>query len=297
MFPGYRPENAVNATRSAVGAYIDGEFNFSKAFLADAAVRFENYSDFGSTINEKLSFRYKVGDNFAIRASASTGFRAPSLHQRFLSTTSTVFVNGVPFEQGTFANDSRPAELLGIPKLRAEKSKSVSAGFTGNFGKFKVTLDGYFTRINNRIVYTDQFAGNSSPTASPVDQEIFRLLSLANAGTAAFFANAINTETKGLDVVISYGTRLGGGNFRADFSGTHTQTQKVGAVMASEKLKGKENVYFSESSRIYLESAVPRDKVNLTFTYGIKNVNFFIRNVYFGPVDETYNHCCPTANF
>ena len=290
VFPGYRPENAVNATRSAIGAYVDGEFNFSKAFLVDAAVRFENYNDFGSTINEKLSLRYKVSDNLAFRASASTGFRAPSLHQRFLSTTSTVFVNGVPFEQGTFANDSRPAELLGIPKLRAEKSKSASAGFTGNFGKFKVTVDGYFTRINNRIVYTDQFAGNASPTASAVDQEIYRLLSLANAGTASFFANAINTETKGIDLVVSYGTRLGKGNFRADFLGTHSKTNKVGAVMASDKLKGKENVYFSEASRIYLESAVPRDKYNLTLTYNIKKFNVFIRNVYFGSVDDPTNN-------
>ena len=289
VFPGYRPENAVNATRSSVGAYIDGAFNFSKAFLVNVAARFENYSDFGSTVNEKIAARYTINKNIVVRASASTGFRAPSLHQRFLSTTSTVFVGSIPYEQGNFANDSRPAELLGIPKLRAEKSKNVSVGFTGNLGKFKVTLDGYFIRINNRIVYTDQFQGNSSPTASPVDQEIFRLLSQANATTAVFFANAINTETKGIDLVVSYGTRLGGGNFRADLAATHNQTNKVGAVMASDLLKGKENVYFSETSRIFLERAVPRDKANLTLTYGIKNLNFFVRNVYFGPVDEPTN--------
>lgn len=289
VFPGYRPENAITATRSAIGAYVDGEVSFSKAFLVDAAIRFENYNDFGSTLNQKLAARYKVSDNFAIRASASTGFRAPSLHQRYLSTTSTVFRGGIPYEQGTFANDSRAAELLGIPKLRAEKSKSVSAGFTGTKGKFKITLDGFFTRINDRVVYTDAFTGNATST-SPVDQEIFRLLSLANAGSASFFANAINTETKGVDLVISYGTKLGKGNFRADFAGTHSQTQKVGAVMASEKLKGKENVYFSELSRIYLERAVPRDKFNLTLTYSIKKINVFVRNVWFGPVDEPVNN-------
>jgi iron complex outermembrane receptor protein len=152
-----------------------------------------------------------------------------------------------------------------------------------------VTLDGYFIRINDRIVYTDQFQGNSSPTAPPVDQEIYRLLSQANASTAVFFANAINTETKGIDLVVSYGTKLGNGNFRADLAATHNQTNKVGPVMASELLKGKENIYFSEASRIYLESAVPRDKGNLTLTYNIKNLGFFVRNVYFGPVDEPTN--------
>ena len=165
----------------------------------------------------------------------------------------------------------------------------MSAGFTGNLGKFKVTLDGYFIRINDRIVYTDLFQGNSSPTAPAVDQEIYRLLANANANRAQFFANAINTETKGVDLVVSYGTSLGGGNFRADLSGNLTETQQVGAVKSSELLKGKENIYFSESSRLFLERSVPREKVSLTLTYGIGAFNFFVRNVWFGEVTEATN--------
>ena len=286
VFPGFRPENAVNATRSAIAGYLEGEFNFSPAFLLSAAGRFENYNDFGSTLNGKLSARYKIGDNLAIRASASTGFRAPSLHQRYFSTTSTLFVSGIPYEVGTFTNDSRPAQLLGIPTLKPEKSKSVSAGFTGSMGAFKLTVDGYFTRINDRIIYTDLFQGSNAANASAVDQEIYRLLSIANANRAAFFANAINTETKGIDLVLSYGRLLGAGNFRADLVGTLTDTKKVGAVKASEKLKGKENIYFSEASRIFLESSVPRTKAGLTLSYNLNAWNFFIRNTYFGEVEE-----------
>lgn len=286
VFPGYRPENAVNATRSAIAAYVDAEFNFSPAFLVNIASRFENYNDFGSTINGKIGMRYNVGERFAIRASGSTGFRAPSLHQRYLSVTSTLFVAGVPYEVGTFTNDSRPAELLGIPKLEAEKSKNVSVGFTGNLGKFKVTLDGYFIRINNRIVITDQFQGG---TGNAVDIEIARLLALANANRASFFANAINTETKGIDLVVTYSTKLGTGNFRADLTGTLSRTMKVGDIKASPKLVGKESIYFSESSRIFLESSVPRQKGGLTLTYGISKFNFFVRNVYFGEVTEATN--------
>ncbi|MDB5249021.1 MAG: TonB-dependent receptor [Segetibacter sp.] len=285
-FPGFRPENAVNATRSAISAYSDVAFNFSKAFLVDGAIRFENYNDFGSTLNGKIALRYKIQENFALRGSVSTGFRAPSLHQRYFNATSTLFVNGIPYEVGTFPNDSRAAKLLGIPELRPEKSKSVSAGFTSNIGKFKVTIDGYFVRINDRVIYTDLFQGNSASTAPAADQELFRLLSLANANRAQFFANAINTETKGIDVVISYGTKLGAGNFRADLAGTVSKTNKVGGVMASELLKGKENIYFSDASRIYLESSVPRVKANATLTYGIGKFNFFARSVYFGSVDE-----------
>jgi len=289
VFPGFRPENAVNAARSAIAGYADVEANFSSAFLLGGALRFENYNDFGSTLNGKLTARYKLSERTALRASGSTGFRAPSLHQRFYSSTSTLFVDGQPYEVGTFTNDSRPAELLGIPKLKPEKSKSLSAGFTGTFGKFNLTVDGYYTRINDRIVYTDQFSGRNDSAASPVDKEIYQLLSLANANRAAFFANAINSETRGVDVVLTYGARLGGGSFRADLAGTYSYTQQVGKVKASEKLAGKENIYFSRASRIYLERSVPREKINLTLTYNINRFNVFVRNVYFGSVEEATN--------
>jgi iron complex outermembrane receptor protein len=286
VFPGYRPENAVNATRSAIAGYVDLEFNFSPAFLLNLASRYENYNDFGSTFNGKIAMRYKVGDRFAVRASGSTGFRAPSLHQRYLSVTSTLFVAGVPFEVGTFTNDSRPAELLGIPQLKPEKSRNVSVGFTGNLGKFKVTLDGYFISIDDRIVITDQFQGG---TGNAVDIEIARLLALANANRASFFANAIDTETKGIDLVVSYSRKLGPGNFRADLTGTLSKTEQVGSIKASPKLAGKEAIYFSESNRIFLEESVPRQKAGLTLTYGINKINFFLRNVYFGEVTEATN--------
>jgi iron complex outermembrane receptor protein len=289
VFPGFRPENAITATRSAISGYVDVEANFSKSFLLGGALRFENYNDFGSTLNGKVTARYKLSEGTALRGSASTGFRAPSLHQRFYSSTSTLFVDGLPYEVGTFTNDSRPAQLLGIPQLKPEKSKSVSAGFTSTFGKFNLTLDGYFTHIDDRIVYTDQFSGSNAAGASDIDKEIYQLLSLANANRAAFFANAINSETRGVDLVLTYGTRLGAGTFRVDLSGTYSYTQQVGDIKASEKLKGKENIYFSRASRIYLERSVPREKVNLTLSYNINKFNVFLRNVHFGSVEEATN--------
>ncbi len=290
VFPGFRPENAVNATRSAIAGYVDLEASFTDQFLVGIAGRFENYNDFGSTVNGKLTLRYKLNQNMSLRGSVSTGFRAPSLHQRFYSNTSTLFVDGVPYEVGTFTNDSRPAQLLGIPKLKPEKSVSASAGFTGTLGKFSLTVDGYFTRITDRIVYTDLFSGSNAPGASPVDREIYELLRNANASQAAFFANAINSETKGVDLVLTYNVRVGAGNLRADLAGTWTNTHQVGPVKASEKLKGKENIYFSQTSRTYLEKAVPRAKLNLSLNYSIGKFSVFLRNVYFGSVDEATNN-------
>ena len=287
-FPGFLPANEVNANRHSVAAYLDTEFNFTKDFLVAAALRYEDYSDFGSTLNGKISTRYKLG-NYVLRAAASTGFRAPSLHQLYFSATSSVFQEGVISNSGTFTNDSRAAKLLGIPKLNEEKSKSISAGVTANWGKFKLSVDGYFIRIDDRVIYTGAFTGSNSPTASAQDKEIYELLQQANATSARFFANAIDTETKGLDIVLTYQDRLGRGKLRGDLSATFSKTNAVGDVHASDLLKGKESTYFDRSSRIYLESAVPRTKVNLSLNYSLDKWNVYLRNVYFGKVDAATN--------
>jgi len=288
-FPGFRPENAVNATRTAVAAYTDIELNLTPQLLIDGALRFENYSDFGSTLNWKVATRYKIGEAWAIRAAASTGFRAPSLHQRYFSATSSVFTDGQIIQSGTFTNDSRPAKLLGIPDLKQETSNSYSLGVTGKLGKFKLTVDGYSVRINDRIIYTGQFSGSNAATATAQDKEIFTLLDQANAKTARFFANAIDTKTRGIDAVLSYSDQFGKGRFQADLSGVFVKTEVVGAVKASPLLAGKESIYFDRSSRIYLESAVPRTKVNLSLSYNVNKWGFYLRNVYFGSVDAATN--------
>jgi len=295
-FPGFQPTNAVNARRSSVAAYLDTEFNFTEDWLVAGAVRYENYTDFGSTINGKLATRYKLG-KVVLRAAASTGFRAPSLHQSNFSATSSVFLDGAISNSGTFTNDSRVAQLLGIPKLKEEKSINVSAGATANFGKFKLTVDGYWIRIDDRIVYTGTFTGSNAADASDQDKEIYQLLQQANATSARFFANAIDTETKGIDVVLTYQERLGAGNLRADLSGTFVKTNVVGDVHASPLLVGKESTYFDRASRIFLESAVPRTKLNLSLNYSLDKFNVFLRNVYFGEVDGATNNVADDQTF
>ncbi|MEC5147206.1 TonB-dependent receptor [Chitinophaga sp. 212800010-3] len=286
-FPGFSPDNATNASRTSIAAYGDVEVNFTEKLLVDGALRFENYSDFGSTLNWKLAGRYQFSPKFLLRAAASTGFRAPSLHQRYFNATSSIYTDGIFVESGTFTNDSRVAALLGIPKLKQETSYSYSAGATSNLGAVKITVDGYFIRINDRVVYTGQFSGNKNGT--PQEQEIYNILRSANAQTARFFANAINTETKGIDAVITYSAHPGKGHFRADLSGTIAVTSLVGPVHASPLLVGKESTYFDDASRIYLENSVPQTKANLSLNYTIQKWGFFLRNVYFGKVKEATN--------
>lgn len=291
VFPGFSPANELSRGRSSIAGYFDLEADLSETFLASFATRFENYSDFGSTINFKLAGLLKATDNVNIRAALNTGFRAPSLHQLNFNSTSTIFNNlGQPVEVGTFSNDSRAAKLLGIPELKEETSRSISLGFTAKIpdANLTVTVDGYFVGINDRVVYTGQFAA----PAGAAGDELRGLLNQANASAAAFFANAIDTESKGIDIVITHKTDIGSNmNLKTDLSGTLSKTKKVGDIKASKVLEdaGLVGTYFPEESRVYLEEAVPRTKINLTNSLTTGKFNIFLRNVYFGEVTEATN--------
>ncbi|MDD7887932.1 TonB-dependent receptor [Flavivirga sp. 57AJ16] len=285
VFPGFSPANELSRDRNSIAGYFDLEADFSEAFLASFATRFENYSDFGSTINFKLATRLKASENVNIRAALNTGFRAPSLHQLNFNSTSTIFQDGIPVEVGTFSNDSRAANLLGIPQLKEETSQSISIGFTSKLpdANLTITVDGYFVAIDDRVVYTGQFRGPGTGT------ELDNLLAQANASAASFFANAIDTESKGLDIVLTHKADIGTNmRLKSDLSGTLSKTKKVGAIKASQVLEdaGLVDTYFPEDSRIYLEEAVPRTKINLTNNLTFNKFNIFLRNVWFGEVSE-----------
>ena len=290
-FAGFLPTNEVDANRSSVAGYFDTEFDISEALLLAGALRFENYSDFGSTFNYKFAARYKIGDNFALRGATSSGFRAPSLHQIHFSRTSTIFelVNGVsvPQERGTFANTSRAAKLLGIPELKEEVSTNLSLGFTTkmpNVG-LRLTVDAYQVNIKDRIILTGAFKAGSDP-------ELQSIFEQAGANSATFFANAIDTKSRGIDIIISHRTLLGEGSntLTNNLAATFSQTiwDQDAGIKASDLLrsKGLVDTYFDQSSRIYLEQAVPRTKITLSNNLSLGKLNIYLRNTYFGETTE-----------
>ncbi|MEP3838366.1 MAG: TonB-dependent receptor [Algibacter sp.] len=288
VFSGFTPENAIDTKRNSMALYIDVEADITEKFLMSGAVRFEDFSDFGSTLNGKLAMRYKLSENTNIRGALSTGFRAPSLHQQFYSKSNTLFNDqGIAQEVGTFTNNSRAAKLVGIPKLKEETSFNASLGFTSKIpdANLTITIDGYFIAIDDRVTYTGNFSNpdDGSPLA-----DIFTNLGI---GQAAFFANAIDTETKGLDVVISHKANIGEGRLTNNLAATYSKTKKVGATKGSELLTeaGLLDNYFDEGSRVYLELAVPRVKANLSHNLDMGDWNFFLRNAFFGSVYDTGN--------
>ncbi|HHB77972.1 MAG TPA: TonB-dependent receptor [Saprospiraceae bacterium] len=295
VFPGYRPSNEVDAFRTSYAGYVDLEFDMSKAWMVDVAGRYENYSDFGSTFTYKIATRVDVNKQFAIRGAYSTGFRAPSLHQINFNATGTQFVNGIPYEVGTFANNSRAAELFGIPKLKEETSQNYSIGFTSSLKDMGLTftLDGYMINVNDRVVLT----GNFSKPDKTDNPELWQIFENSAANRAKFFTNAVNTSSKGIDAVLSHDTKLGGGRLNTSLALTLSKTEvekdangnpKINQI--SDKLRGLESTYFGESNRINMENAVPTTKANLTFNYSSGKFGAMLRNVYFGAVTDPDLH-------
>ncbi len=280
VFPGFRPENERNATRNSYAFYADLELDLSETLFVSGAARFENYSDFGSTFNWKLAGLLKASDNVNFRAALSTGFRAPSLHQLNFNTISTNFIAGVPFEVGTFSNDSQIAGALGIPQLKQEESLSASIGFTAKIpdANLSLTVDGFFTAIDDRVVLTGNF---DIPSGIITDAE-----------TARFFANAIDTETKGFDIVISHKATISDLRFSSDLAVTFARTQQVDEINSSSVLASQASTYFGERESYFLEFATPRFKANLGHVLQSDNWKLFVRNSYFGSVinpDTTNN--------
>lgn len=282
--------NSNNNNRNAKSVYLDLEQDITTSFLVTGALRFENYSDFGSRLNFKLASRYKFGDAFNIRASFSSGFRAPSMQQRFYEKTNTLFVGNplMPIQAGTFTNGSVPAQILGIPTLKEETSKSYSIGIAANpFKGFELTIDAYQIDIDDRIVLTNNFTGGGNA-------QLQAQLDAAGAGTANFFTNAIDTRARGLETVFSYSTK---------FAGKHSLRATLAAIFIDNEVKkgadgkpiikaspilvstGQLGNYFNREDQSRIEVANPKNKLSLTLNYKVSKFGAMVRLVNFGKVE------------
>ncbi|MEP6713308.1 MAG: TonB-dependent receptor [Ferruginibacter sp.] len=305
VFSGFRNLIGDTKTRNSKAAYIDLELDLIEKFLVTGALRFENYSDFGSTLNYKLASRYKFCDQFQLRGSVSSGFRAPSIQQRFFSKTNTLFQsqNGtlVQVESGTFTNDSKAAQILGIPTLKEETSHSYSVGITAKpFTGFELTVDAYQVDIDNRIVLTNNFSGGTSAALKAQ-------LAAAGASTANFFTNAIDTRARGLEAVLSYNKNFAKKqSLRTTLAMTFIDnTVKKGAdgkpiIHASDSLiaSGQLGNYFNREDQSRVEVANPQNKISLTFNYKISKFGVMLRFVNFGKViylDPSINPAAPAG--
>jgi iron complex outermembrane receptor protein len=276
-FPGFQPRNEVKAaTRDNVGVYADAELNITQAWLLEGAARYEHYTDFGSSLTGKVATRYKLGENFSLRGTLSTGFRAPSLAQINFNTVFTNVVGGNPVDILLDRNDGAVSRAVGIPALKQERSQSASVGFTGRAGSIlSFTVDGYYIHIKDRIVLTGTFDQG--------DNVIGGTLASLGVGQAQFFANAASTTTWGLDAVVANTIGVGNGRLTTTLA-ANLNRLLVTSVQTTPRLAGKEEIFFGPREQAFVKASAPPFKINLTFDYNVGRFGALVRFVQFGGV-------------
>jgi iron complex outermembrane receptor protein len=281
-FPGFSPSDVVNAHRANIGAYLDGELNVTKAWLADAAIRFENYSDFGSVATFKFATRYKLAHNLNIRGSVSTGYRAPSLQQINFSNTLTSFSGGQLVQSRIASNNDPITRAAGIPNLKQETSVNGSLGFSWRpIKNLTVTLDGYLVRVQNRIVLSGLFSKSDTTLPAAFTSQI-----PADVATVQFFDNAVNTTNYGLDMVVDYSKKWGKSSFKALLAG-NIQHMTIDAIHVPTALNGtvlNQKTFFSDREESFVLASAPKEKFSLNMEYGFKKWSVGTNLTYFGKI-------------
>jgi iron complex outermembrane receptor protein len=281
-YPGYQPTDAVVAHRTNEAAYADASIDITKRWLVDGAARYEHYSDFGSVGTFKFATRYKLTDNFNIRGSVSTGFRAPSLQQINFSNTNTTITAGQLIYTKLIPNYSNIARQAGIPKLKQEESTNYSLGFTWQpVHNLTITADGYLIKTRNRIIFTGNFDGSVASIAPYLGPDYNNGITL---NAVQFFANAVNTTNKGIDLVVDYNLKWGKEGLKLMFSGNiqSIHIDKVNIPPALNTSYLNQQRFYSSQEQAFLIASAPKNKANFLVEYSVGRVGIGSRLTWFG---------------
>ena len=262
--------------RNNLAVYSGVDVDLTDKLLISGAVRYEDFSDFGSNVSAKIASRYKLSSQSAVRASFSTGFRAPSLHQKYLSNTQYIIVAGSdePLLQGTLQNGTDAVRALGIKDLFAETSQNLTAGLTfGNGSNFSGSIDFYTINVDDRILFSSQISGAGNPSVQT-------LLDQAGVVSVQAWINAGNTKTTGLDFVL---------NWKSDtvdlgLIGNFNQTE-IESIDTPSELAGV-NIFAREEAGLIINSR-PKSKIILTADYDTDRWEMGMYNTHFGEVTVT----------
>lgn len=279
VFPGFRPSNEIDTSRNSSSLYVDVEGDVLEKLRVGLAGRHENFSDFGSTTNGKLTVRYSPMQKLIFRGAASTGFRAPSLSQSYYSAVSTNFLRDpatgqlAPFEVGTYPVNSAIAVALGARELKPEKSKNLSAGVVFQpLSNLEITADFFRIEIEDRVVFSGNFTGG----------KVQPLLAPFGVTGARFFTNAIDTETNGFDIVSNYQRPLFSGRLDMSAAYSNNKTEVVGTVSTPSQLAGLGETLFDRIERRRLECGQPQDNTRLMESYTSGGFNATLRQSRYG---------------
>jgi iron complex outermembrane receptor protein len=268
VFPGFPPSVATLRERDNNSLYLDLEADINDQLSAAFALRYEDYSDFGSTTSGKLSARYAFSDAVALRGTLSSGFRAPSLQQQYFQSTATNFIGGVPFEVRTFAVDDPIAIALGAEPLQAEESQNIGIGLVlqPTDGLY-ITIDAYDISIDDRIVLSENLTGAAV-------QSFLQTFGIFGVTGGRYFTNAVDTDTQGVDIVGSYGWDLGdAGNvdLTVGYNYSDTDIARIAPNPVELESGGLQLQRIGRVEQGRITVGAPKDKLSLTGTWTIGN--------------------------
>lgn len=292
--PGFRPEDEADVSRNNYSVYGELGWNPNERLYLGAAVRYENFDDSaGDTTIYKLSGRYEFNDWFAVRASYNTGFRAPSLAQQAYSATTSqlrdVVGNGilVPLLLKNLQVNSPEAIALGAKPLTPELSKNLSAGFTLTpWRNFALTLDAYQIDVDDRIAVTSTFSPLdtrlSADGVTTIGKQIQNILvanGLSPEISGQYYTNAIDTRTRGVDLVVTYKLPTDSyGLFDFSLGYNHNKTEITGIVANPPELAALGNIeLFDRSKRAALTESLPKSKVSANANWSLGRVSANLR--------------------
>ncbi len=280
-YAGSRPENSKRYNRHNLGGYLELDYDVTKNFLISATARAETYSDFGNTFVWKLSSRYIINDNITLRGSASTGFRAPTLHQIYSQKLQYTFVPGQGIQiAGLINNVSPDAKILGIPQLKAEKSNNFTLGLGAKINKdFQLTLDYYNIKIKDRVILGSDISGTQAGNT-----QLDAFLNSRSLRGISFFINGLDTQTSGVDFVLNYKRiPFNDGTLSFNLSGNYTiENKQVGATKNPNIISNAGQSVVNKAISSALFTSRPRTKIVFGSTFNKSKLSTSINNTYFG---------------
>jgi iron complex outermembrane receptor protein len=264
VFAGFSPSDAVDTHRENVGAYAEAESKFSDQVLANAAARFENYSDFGSLVTGKFAMRVQPSSRVTLRGAASTGFRAPGLGQSHFSKVVTNVISGQPTQVGVFPVDHRAARAMGAQDLKAERSLNVSAGLAVTpLEGLTVTADLYEIWLKDRIILGATFA-------DPTTKAYLQSLGIAGIDAIQYFTNGLDTKTTGVDLTADLQIPMSGDrslSFNVAANYGKTAITRVDALPAVVTSHTAETRLLDEVTTVAITRERPDWRATLTTNY------------------------------
>jgi iron complex outermembrane receptor protein len=272
-FPGFSPDIAGSFDRANTSVYADLEWTPNDQLLVAAAIRFEDFDDFGSTTNGKLGVNYSISDNLGVRGTVSTGFKAPTPGQSNASNISTQIINGVLTNQGVIPSTSAVAQLVGGDALDPEESTNVTLGTYFNIGSVDFTIDFFDIDVEDRLSLSNDFTLTDEQRVLLTAQGI----DASDIADFRFFTNQFDTNTKGIDIVATTTTDWAGGTTTWNLAFNKTDT---------EVTRRNPNL-FGDSRVQQIEDGVPEQRLNFTANHQMEKLRLLGRWNWY---DEFYDN-------